>query len=383
MAANLTMAAASPSHLSEPEKIDRLRLIRTENVGPVTFRRLLERFGSAGDALAALPELACRGGRRGAFGVFSKAAAERELAAYVALGARVVMWGEPVYPASLAAIEDAPPVLALRGHDHLLDRRMVAVVGARNASANGRRFAHRLGAELAAAGLVVVSGLARGIDGAAHQGALEGGTVAVLAGGVDVVFPTEHQALYDAIVERGAVIAEHPPGTVPRARHFPHRNSIISGLALGTVVVEAAPRSGSLVTARLAGEQGREVFAVPGSPLDPRARGTNHLIRQGAVLVESAADVLEVLDSLHSRPFAETEPPPWDGPTPTQPGEAVLDQARDRIMAALGPAPVPVDELVRLCDSTAPVLATVLLEFELAGRLERHPGNQVALVVDT
>lgn len=256
---------------------------------------------------------------------------------------------------------------------------MIAVVGARNASANGRRFARRLAADLAEAGLVVVSGLARGIDASAHEGALSGGTVAVVAGGLDVAYPPENAALQDRIAEAGALVAEQPLGTLPQARHFPRRNRIIAGLALGVVVVEAAPRSGSLITARLALEQGREVFAVPGSPLDPRCRGTNNLIREGAVLTEGAADVLAALEGPLGRPVAE----PAGADFAPAPGAAVdeetLDQARGRLLEALGPTPIAVDEIIRECQLTAPVVLILLLELELAGRLDRHPGNQVSL----
>ena len=269
---------------SNRERFDRLRLYRSENVGPITFRRLLAHFGSAGAAITALPALSRRGGRGKPIKVCPADAAEAEIAALKEAGGRYLIWGDAEYPAALANIEDAPPVLGLIGHAHLLERRAVAIVGARNASANGRRFARTIAAELGEAGFAIASGLARGIDAAAHEGALEAGTVAVVAGGVNVVYPKENGALHEAIAERGAILAEQPPGTRPQGRHFPYRNRIISGLARGTLVVEAAMRSGSLITARYALEQGREVFAVPGSPLDPRCRGTNDLIRQGAVL---------------------------------------------------------------------------------------------------
>ena len=370
--------------ISEAERLDRLRLIRSENVGPITFLQLLRRFGSAGEALAALPELARRGGRRKPLRIASRRAIEAEHDALDALGGRFVAWGEPDYPAPLAAIADPPPVIALLGHGHLLARRMIAIVGARNASANGLRFARRLAADLVEAGLVVVSGLARGIDASAHQGAfsgdaLAGGTVAVVAGGVDVRYPPENAALQETIAEAGALIGEQPLATRPQARHFPRRNRIISGLALGVVVVEAAPRSGSLITARLALEQGREVFAVPGPPLDPRCRGTNNLIRQGAVVTEGAADVLAALEGPLRRLIEEPPASDFAAPPGAVVDEKTLDAVRERVIEALGPTPIAVDEIIRECQLTAPVVLTLLLELEIAGRLDRHPGSQVSL----
>jgi len=370
--------------LSAKDRLDWLRLIRTENVGPVTFRHLLARFGTAGTALEALPELARRGGRARPLKPASKAEAERELAALDRLGARLLALGEADYPPALAAIDDAPPLLAVRGHAHLLQRPTVAMVGARNASINGRRFAQRLAVEVAAAGFLVASGLARGIDSAAHEGALTGGTAAVMAGGIDVVYPPENEDLYARIVEAGVAVSETAPGTQPQARHFPRRNRLISGLALGVVVVEAAPRSGSLITARLAGEQGREVFAVPGSPLDPRAQGCNQLIRGGATLVQSADDIVEGLRAMTTKPLADrqgtlfTPAQPVPAPEPA-PAEA-LENARAVILECLSPTPTAVDELLRECQFSAAVVWTVLLELELAGRVERQPGNRVSLI---
>lgn len=371
-----------PSRSSETERLDALRLARTENVGPITFRRLIGRFGSATAALEALPELARRGGRTAPFRTCPREAAERELAALAALGAQLLVLGEPDYPRALAAIDDAPPVLSAMGDVGLLDRRAVAIVGARNASANGRRLAGELARDLAVAGLAVVSGLARGIDAAAHRGALERGTVAVVAGGIDVVYPPENEDLQREIAARGALVAELPPGTVPQARHFPRRNRLVSGLALGTIVVEAAPRSGSLITARLALEQGREVFAVPGSPLDPRCRGTNNLIREGATLVESAADVLQVLDGMIRVAIPAPESAALAEEAPAGAPEDVIAAARGEVFRQLGPSPVAVDDLIRQTGVPAGLVRMVLLELELAGRLERHAGDRVALVPD-
>ena len=379
LSVNIEARSAPPVRtLSDAERRDWLRLSRSENVGPITFFRLIERFGSAAAALDALPGLARRGGRRTTLALCPPADAEREIEATTAAGARLVACREPAYPQALAAIPDPPPLIAVKGDPALLAQPAVAVVGARNASALGLRFARDMAAELGRRGLVVVSGLARGIDAAAHEGALATGTVAVLGGGIDVVYPPEHETLYERIAERGALIAETPAGTEPRARHFPRRNRLISGLSLGVLVVEAAPRSGSLITARMALEQGREVFAVPGSPLDPRARGPNGLIRQGAVLTETADDVVAALAPMAPiapDPLAEPRP---EGFAPPEASESEIADGRALVAERLGPAPVAVDELVRQTHLTPAALLTILLEFELAGRLVRHPGNKVS-----
>lgn len=353
--------------------IARLRLLRTAGIGPVTYRQLLARFGTAEAALAMLPTLARRGG-----GVPPRiaevAAVEREMAATARLGARYLFLDDPDYPPLLAQIDTAPPALILRGDLSLANALTIAIVGARNASAAACRFARSLAHDLAAEGATIVSGLARGIDTAAHVGALPR-TVGVIASGIDITFPPENAGLQEQVANDALLIAEQPPGTEPLARHFPSRNRIIAGLALGTVVVEAAPRSGSLITARLAGEIGREVMAVPGSPLDPRAQGCNQLIRDGATLIQTAADVLEQLRPIDPRavraPAAPyTAPPPADA----------SDADRGRITALLGPAPVPVDELIRQSGIAPAIVQTVLLECELAGRLERHAGGRVSLI---
>jgi len=375
------MPDASPQPLSAEERLARLRLARCENVGPVTFRQLLARYGSAAAALEALPALARRGGLARPIRLCSPQAARAEQEQLDALGADLLVFGEPAYPRALAAIDDAPPTLATRGHRHLLERPAVALVGARNASSGGRTLARRLARDLAEAGWLVVSGLARGIDAAAHEGALEGGTAAVLAGGVDVVYPAENAALQEAVASRGLLLAELPPGVEPQARHFPRRNRIISGLCLGVVVVEAAPRSGSLITARLAAEQGREVMAIPGSPLDPRARGCNDLLRQGATLVESAEDVLQALAGQRP-PLREPTGAEFDGPAAVEPRAEELDSARTVLRELLSPTAVPVDELLRQCQFSAPTVSLVLLEMELAGLIERRPGNRVALAAE-
>jgi DNA processing protein len=364
--------------LSEDQRRDWLRLIRSENVGPRTFRTLLNHYGGAKAALAALPELARRGGAERPVRICSEAEAEGELRALRRLGIAMVALGELDYPARLQAIDDAPPLLAVRGQLACLRRPMLAMVGSRNASAAGMKFAERLARGLGEAGLVVVSGLARGIDAAAHRASLATGTVAVLAGGHNRLYPAEHEPLLEQILPCGAAISEMPLDWEPRARDFPRRNRLISGLALGVVIVEAARRSGSLITARMALEQGREVFAVPGSPLDPRAEGTNGLLKQGATLVTEPEDVLAVL-----RPMLDRAPQaPMEEPEkPEEPALLEPDRGeRARIIGLLGPTPVGIDDLVRLSGSSAAIVRTILLELEIAGRLDRHGGGLFALV---
>ena len=353
--------------------LDRLRLIRTAGIGPIAFRQLLLRFGSASEALAAIPDLARRGGGR-APSLHQAAAAEREIAAVESLGARYLSIGQGLYPRALAELENAPPLVTVKGRLDLLERPMVSIVGARNASAAACRFARGLAHELGREGVSIVSGLARGIDSAAHDGSIDNGTIAVIAGGIDVVYPPENEARQAAIAERGLLIAEMPPGTEPRARHFPYRNRIIAGLAAGTVVVEAAPRSGSLITARLAADAGREVMAVPGSPLDPRAQGCNGLIRDGATLIQCAADVIEAVRPTLGQLASPREP---FGREQVD-GEAEPD-LRQAIESLLGPSPVPVDELVRQSGGAAGAVQLILLELDLAGRLDRHAGGKVSL----
>jgi DNA processing protein len=351
----------------------RLQLIRTSTIGPVTYRQLVSRFGDAARAIEALPMLARRGGGEPPR-VADAAGIEREAARVAQLGARYLFIDDPDYPPLLAQLENPPPALIVRGDVSLATRLPVAIVGARNASAAACRFARGLAHDLADAGAAVVSGLARGIDTQAHVGALEGGTVAVIAGGIDVVFPPENAELQERVAGQGLLIAEQPPGTEPRARHFPYRNRIIAGLSIGTVVVEAAPKSGSLITARLANEAGRDVMAVPGSPLDPRAQGCNLLIREGATLVQSAADVLEQVRPIDAR-AVRSPTSSYAGPPP----EDATDADRRRVADLLGPVPVSVDELIRQSGAVPAVVQTVLLELELAGRLERHAGGRVSL----
>ena len=381
--------------------IDLLRLTRAEGVGPVTFRRLLDRYGDAAAALDALPRLAFAGGRANPLTIPSRASAEREIERTRALGARLIFLGTPDYPPLLARLDDAPPCIAVAGDIAVLSARSVAIVGGRNASANGQRIAETLAADLAVT-LAVVSGLARGIDAAAHKGALRTGrTVAAIAGGLDVPYPPENAALQRLIEAGGAVVTEAPPGTVPQARHFPRRNRIIAGLSLGVVVVEAALRSGSLITARIAQDAGREVFAVPGSPLDPRARGANGLIREGAVLTETADDVLSNLPAIdpagshgndsggepggrapYAKGFAEPDPATGDRAAAAAGAAPEASQVRAAILGLLGPDPTAVDDLVRRCQFSASAVMAILLELELAGKVYALPGSRVALPPD-
>lgn len=365
--------------LSDAERRAWLRLARTPNVGPVTFAQLIARFGTAHAALDALPRLVRRGGGDKAR-IPPTDDVNRESDALAKLGGHLLASCEPQFPRGLAAADPAPPIIAVLGHINVLQREIVGIVGARNASALGRKLAGTLARDLSQAGLVIASGLARGIDAAAHEGALANGTVAVVAGGVDNIYPPENAALYERIRAQGCIVSEMPLGQSPQARHFPRRNRIISGLSRGVVIVEASEGSGSLITANYALEQGREIFAIPGSPLDSRARGTNRLIREGATLTENADDVLAGLRPILGRDFAEPT-----GSTPKVPVDAVLVEAEaDRVRAvveeAIGPAPVEVDELVRLCKSPASAVLAVLMELELAGRVARHSGNRVSWV---
>jgi DNA processing protein len=363
--------------LSDRQRLSWLRLIRTDNVGPATFRDLINRFGSADNAIAMLPELTLSGGGMRPVRIPSPAEAEAEMELAARAGARFVAIGEADYPPMLRRMELPPPLVAIKGKAAVFALPPVAIVGARNASLAGIRMAQALAADLGREGYAVVSGLARGIDTAAHRGSLATGTIAVLAGGLDLPYPPENIDLYNEIAAGGgAVISEMPFGWEPRARDFPRRNRIIAGLAYGLVVVEAAKRSGSLISARLAGEMGRLVFAVPGSPLDPRAAGTNGLLKDGAILVTEAKDVLEQIAPLVGAP-----PPPSDLDEPPDlsavppPG----DDDRDRVLEALSPVPTAIDEIIRYTGLHPAQVFMVLLELDLAGRLERHAGGAVSL----
>lgn len=374
------MSTPKPA-LTDAQRLDWLRLIRSENVGPRTFRQLINYYGGAGAALKALPDLARRGGASRAIKVLPLEDAKRELESARRQGITFIALGEEDYPARLLAIDDAPPLLAIRGNREALSLPMVAIVGSRNASAAGMRFAERIARDLGQAGFAIVSGLARGIDAAAHRASMTTGTVAVLAGGQDRIYPPEHTDLLASLLEHGATISEMPMGWEPRARDFPRRNRLISGLSLGVVIVEAAVRSGSLITARMALEQGREVFAVPGSPLDPRAEGTNGLLKQGATLTTEAADVISVLRPIMGSPFDRSAGPPMAEPETLPPGEGEPDNdTRTRIISLLGPTPVSIDELIRLSGSPPAIVRITLLELDIAGRLDRQPGGQIALI---
>lgn len=362
---------------AEQDLLDRLRLIRSANIGPVTYFQLLARFGNAAAALAAIPQLAARsGGKAPRIADLKDVAAEID--AVQRLGARYLFLGQGLYPPLLAEIDSAPPALIVRGDLSLFERPAIAIVGARNASAAACRFARDLARGLVEEGVLVVSGLARGIDSAAHQGALgcalSGGTAGVIASGIDITYPPENKELQEKVATQGLLIAEQPPGREPLARHFPYRNRIIAGMALGTVVVEAAPKSGSLITARLAGEAGREVMAVPGSPLDPRAQGCNSLIRDGATLIQSVADVLETI-----RPIASMMGSPKVAFRAEPVSADASDDERGVVLRLLSHAPVQVDEIIRQSGLAPATVQTVLLELELGGRLERHAGGRVSL----
>ncbi|WP_377295480.1 DNA-processing protein DprA [Rhizobium sp. SGZ-381] len=369
--------------LSDKQRIAWLRLIRSDNVGPSTFRDLINHFGSAEAALAALPELSRRGGAARAIRIASVEDAERELDRARAFGARLVGIGEPDYPAALRQIDGAPPLLAMKGNRTPASPPSVGIVGSRNASINGVKFASLIARDCGRAGYVITSGLARGIDTAAHRASLETGTIAVLAGGLDKPYPPENVGLLDEITSgNGLAISEMPFGWEPRARDFPRRNRLIAGVSLGVVVIEAAERSGSLITARLAGDFGRLVFAVPGSPLDPRCHGTNGLLKQGAIVTTGSADVIDALAPLSQldlldQPVIEEpggERPPGDMLPPD-------DSDRERIASALGPTPVEIDDIIRHTGLAPATVYLVLLELDLAGRLHRHVGGLVSLAM--
>ena len=363
--------------LTQPEQIAWLRLARTETIGPASFASLLARFPDVLEACDAAPRLARRGGAR-ELKLPSEAEASAELEGLRKIGGRMLASIEAEFPPGLAALDPPPPLISVMGDPTLLRREMVAVVGARNASGLGIKLAGLIAGDLGRAGLIVVSGLARGIDAASHRASLETGTIAVLGGGIDVVYPPENRELYDQIARRGVVMSEMPLGMAPLPRHFPRRNRLISGMARGVVVIEAAERSGSLITAHYALEQGREVFAVPGSPLDPRAKGANRLIRDGATLTESADDVLHALSPILKHGFHDSSRQEAPAPIFDASVEVEADAIRAKLQEKLGAAPVEVDELVRQVGAPAEAVATALLEMELAGIVQRHPGHRVS-----
>lgn len=412
----LPLSEGGTTVLTHEQRIAWLRLIRSENVGPITFRELVNQFGGAGQALAALPTLSRRGGRKQALRICRRDEAEAELDTIDRLDAHLVAIGEPGYPAWLARIEAPPPLLCIKGRPDIVVRPIISIVGSRNGSAAGLQIARKLAADLGACGFTIASGLARGIDASVHRASLATGTVAVLAGGVDIVYPPEHADLHRQIAREGLLICERPPGLDPRAQDFPRRNRLISGVAAGLIVVEAARRSGSLITARFAAEQGREVFAVPGNPLDPRAEGTNGLLKNGATLVTDADDVTSALAAtLSGRTLAMTPGHVREADNSllmgssrvfrgdvggretngeisagggTYGADSVAESAdaptsadvRDSIVRSLGPAPVELDTIARVTGCTARDLRVVMLELDLAGRIEHHPGNRISLL---
>lgn len=372
--------------MNENGKISWLRLIRTENIGPVTFRTLLEHFGSAEKALERLPDFARKGGRVKPLRLCSVSEAEKEIDALRKAGGVFIALNEEDYPPQLAVTPDAPPLLAVLGNKALLKKPYVALVGTRNASINGKNMARRMAADFVKAGWSVVSGLALGIDAAAHEGALyaastEASTAAVLGTGIDVPYPERNRKLYDAVREKGVLLSDYPLHTKPQPSNFPRRNRIISGMASGLVVIEAALRSGSLITANKALEQGRDVFAVPANPLDPRAQGVNHLIKTGAPLVESAQDVLEHLGAFQAPPLSETRfPVPPPEPETGDISDISDSDARMRILQELDAAPADIDALVRETGLPARTISVLLVELELAEQIERLPGNRVVRI---
>ena len=366
--------------LDDASRLACLRLIRSDNVGPVTFRQLINHYGGATAAVDALPDIARRAGRGKPLKLFPRDAAERELEAATKARSVPIFTIEPGYPPRLAALDHPPPMIYARGNPALLASSMIAIVGSRQASAAGLKLTRQFAAELGQSGLVVASGLARGVDGAAHEVALTTGTVAVVAGGIDIIYPPEHAGLYDALTERGCIITEMAPGYQPRAQDFPRRNRIISGISLGVLIIEAARRSGTLVTARYAAEQGREVFAVPGHPLDPRAEGTNQLLKQGATLTTCVADILDVLGPITGQSPVQLAEPTihFASPAPAAP-PTVSDRDLDTIASSLGPHPIDIDALVQATGLSIRAVQIAIMELDLAGRIERHGHQLVSL----
>jgi DNA processing protein len=360
------------------EQLAYLRLARTEKIGPVAFQRLMRLYGDSERALEALPELSARGGRSRPLKAYSLAKAKQEYSDTQKLGGHYLIWSTPDYPSALAALPDAPPVIAAHGHAHLLERPMVAMVGARNASAAALKITHQIAETLSASGMMIVSGLARGVDGAAHRAALSQGTIAVLGNGAAHAYPRENAELQAQIIEQGLLLAENPPDTAPQASLFPRRNRIISGLSLGVIVVEAARRSGSLITARFAGEQGREVMAVPGSPLDARCLGSNNLLRDGASLIETAEDVMGLLRPLIERPEMDARPKAFLSAPSAPP--SIDDADRQALIELMGPVPMSVDALIEQSKMPVPQVHLILLELDLAGRLTQEPGGKICLI---
>ena len=396
---DLFSAAPLPvARLDDAQRLACLRLIRSENVGPATFRALINHYGGATEALRALPELSNRARRGRPVTIYPEAKAAAELEAAAKAGVELIFTIEPGYPKSLAFTEGAPPLLYVKGRTELLTPPSIAVVGSRSASAGGLRLARTFSASFGQAGYAVCSGLARGIDAAAHETSLDTGTIAVLAGGLDIVYPPEHRDLQAAIAEKGCLVSEQALGFQPRAQDFPRRNRIISGIALAVVVIEAAKRSGTLITARLANEQGRDVFAVPGHPLDPRAEGTNQLLKDGALIATSAEDVLEVLARQHTAPpfrafedmastvtpFGELPPATPQNAHPPIPAAPRADPTDviQAVRTVLGPAPVSIDEVTRATGLPAREVQVAIMELALTGAVEMHGSQLVSVKPD-
>lgn len=375
----------SAAPLTDAEKLAWIRLSRTENVGPITFYRFIEQFGSASKALEAIPTLTAKSKKNLVIPPLS--AIEKEYERVRKNGGDILTAADDAYPLALASTEDAPPVLSVLGNTGLLNKPTIGIVGARNSSINGLKFAEKLAKNLGEAEQVIVSGLARGIDTAAHTGALPTGTIAVVAGGIDVIYPRENEKLYAEIREKGAILAENPLGVSPRSRDFPRRNRIVSGISQGVVVVEATLKSGSLITARLAAEQGRDVYAVPGHPLDPRASGPNALIRDGATLVRHAEDILETINNYSgTNQFCDAARPSYT--VPLAANDELIDipytpdatEAKNILINAMSFTPCEINELIRSADIPASLAQTILLELELCGKVQRLPGNRAMLI---
>lgn len=388
--------SATSSNFSKSEQVAWVRLAQTPKIGPVTFRNLLATYGSARHALSLLPELSRIGGRKKPLTPPSEAKIKQQIDALAEAGAEILFWGHAPYPALLAVIEDAPPFICIKGHASLFAKPGVGMVGARNASANGKLLARHFGQALVEKGYIVISGLARGIDGAAHMGALTppsapitsdiGGTIAVLAGGLDHYYPPEHQDLQDQIASQGLLVSEHLMGTKPQARFFPRRNRIISGLSQAILVVEATPRSGSLITARYAADQGRDVFAIPGSPMDQRSEGANALIRDGATLIRHVDDIDQELQQKNISSFTLSQsqkiPDLFATKPPLDPDFNEIDKLVKYLRQHLNGTAIAIDELIRDCHFPTGQIQAALLSLELAGCLIRHPGNKVSLKLD-
>ena len=368
--------------LSDSERLDWLRLIRTKNIGPVTFDQLVSKYGSVKEAIKIVPELSVRGGKEKATTIFSKKDAEKEIESLTKLNGRIIAKCEKEYPELLKYISDAPPVISVIGNVDLLSKKAVSIVGARNASINGKKLTQKIAKELGEEGIIIVSGLARGIDTAAHIGALDTGTIAVVAGGIDIIYPKENIDLYKKISETSVIIAECPLGTTPRPENFPRRNRIVSGVSTATLIVEAAKRSGSLNTARHANEQGRDVMAIPGSPVDPRAEGPNILIKNGAYLVTSAEDIMEIIFSQSENIFtlSESKQKTFSSANIARNIEGDVEKFREKITDILNYNPISIDDIIIETHANINIVLTVVLELEIAGKLQRHPGNKISLL---